>query len=146
MYKKSTTARGEATETRVDFTDDGQIRSVTVDGQRLAVAEHSAATGDLIGATEFSERPHRRRPDRGIVSDRGDRKIRHGRYGPAVGENVYERRTEADVRLLGGSDDQCGRVGTTDDRERPPCRRSLRVARSEETCQRGDGDLRAAAE
>ena len=51
VYKKSTTARGEATETRVDFTDDGQIRSVTVDGQRLAVAEHSAATGDLIGAT-----------------------------------------------------------------------------------------------
>ena len=48
VYKRSTTARGEATDTRVTFTDDSQLRTITVDGQLLATAEYAQATGDLI--------------------------------------------------------------------------------------------------
>jgi len=51
VYKRSTTARGDATDTRVTFTDDSQIRTVTVDGQLLATAEYAQSTGDLIGVT-----------------------------------------------------------------------------------------------
>lgn len=51
IYNRSTTANGEATETRVTFTADGQIRTVTVDGHLLATAQYAESTGDLIGAT-----------------------------------------------------------------------------------------------
>jgi len=50
VYKRSITSRGEATDTRVTFTDDSQIKTVTVDGTLLATVEYAASTGDLVGA------------------------------------------------------------------------------------------------